>query len=241
MKLKISGRKVFASLQLLAVLFGLTLGAPVRAMYAQTGEATKPAAQSATAAKSEDEASGDEDKQYRESPMVTKLGAFVGMKPAQASTAFTITNLAILLAGVGYLLIKNLPKTFKGRSAGIQKQIVDARVATEEARTRLNSVEDRLSKLDEQIATMLNTAEADAVKEEQKIRAAIEDEKARILQSANTEIQSATLSARRELQKYAAELAVDQAAHKLVVTPEADRFLIEGFAGRLEALGKAEN
>jgi F-type H+-transporting ATPase subunit b len=173
--------------------------------------------------------------------MVTKLGSFVGMKPAQASTAFTITNLLILLAGVGFMVFKSLPTAFKSRSAGIQKQIVDARVATEEARTRLSSVEDRLSKLDGQIAAMLTQAEADAAKEEQKIRAAIEDEKRRILDSANTEIQSATLNARRELQKYAAELAVDQAAHKLVVTPEADRFLIEGFAGRLETLGKAEN
>ena len=233
-------KRIFASLQLLMVLFALSCGAPVRAAHAQAGEATKPAAQSQEAAKNE-EAAGDEEKQYRESPMVTKLGSFIGMKPAQASTAFTVTNLLILLAGVGFMLVKSLPKTFKSRSAGIQKQIVDARVATEEARTRLSSVEERLSKLDEQIATMLTTAEADAAKEEQKMRAAIEDEKKRILDSANTEIQSATLNARRELQKYAAELAVNQAASKLVVTPEADRFLIEGFAGRLETLGKAEN
>jgi F-type H+-transporting ATPase subunit b len=236
-------KKLFASLQLLMVLFALSFGAPVRSIHAQT-DSSKPAAQTAAVSEEDKEAAKDaeQERSYRESPMVTKLGSFLGMKdPGQASTAFTITNLVILLAGVGFMLFKNLPKAFKSRSAGIQKQIVDARVATEEARTRLSSVEDRLSKLDGQIAAMLTQAEADAVKEEQKIRAAIEDEKARILQSAQTEIQSATLNARRELQKYAAELAVDQAAHKLVVTPEADRFLIEGFAGRLETLGKAEN
>jgi F-type H+-transporting ATPase subunit b len=235
-------RKVFASLQMLMVLFALSFGFQAQTAHAQT-EASKPAAQAPAASDEDKEAAKDaeQERSYRESPMVTKLGSFIGMKPAMASTAFTISNLLILLAGVGYLLVKNLPKAFKSRSAGIQKQIVDARVATEEARTRLSSVEERLSKLDEQIATMLNTAEADAAKEEERMRAAIEDEKTRILASANTEIQSATLNARRELQKFAAELAVDQAAHKLVVTPEADRFLIEGFAGRLEALGKAEN
>jgi F-type H+-transporting ATPase subunit b len=73
------------------------------------------------------------------------------------------------------------------------------------------------------------------------LKAAIEDEKKRILSSAELEIQSATINARRELQKYAAELAVDQAARKLVVTPEADRYLVEGFAERLQTLGKGEN
>jgi F-type H+-transporting ATPase subunit b len=235
-------KRIFASLQLLMVLFALSFGAPVRSIHAQA-EGSKPAATAPAASEEDKEAAKDaeQERSYRESPMVTKLGSFIGMKPGQASTAFTVTNLLILLAGVGFMLVKSLPKAFKSRSAGIQKQIVDARVATEEARTRLSSVEDRLSKLDGQIAAMLTQAEADAVKEEQTIRAAIEDEKARILQSAQTEIQSATLNARRELQKYAAELAVDQAAHKLVVTPEADRFLIEGFAGRLETLGKAEN
>jgi hypothetical protein len=36
--------------------------------------------------------------------------------------------------------------------------------------------------------------------------------------------------ARREIQKYAAELAIEQAARKLVVTAETDRLLVESFA-----------
>jgi F-type H+-transporting ATPase subunit b len=231
-------RKLSASLQMLMVLFALTFGMPVLTAHAQA-QASTPAAQAPSSEKKEEPK--DEDDAYRHSPMVTKMGSFIGMNPEQASTAFTISNLVILLAGVGYLLFKNLPKTFKSRSASIQKQIVDARVATQDAQTRLTSVEERLSKLDEQIAAMLKQAEADAAREEERLRAAIEEEKARILSSAELEIKSSTLNARRELQKYAAELAVDQAARKLVVTPEADRFLIEGFAERLQALGKGGN
>ncbi len=39
--------------------------------------------------------------------------------------------------------------------------------------------------------------------------------------------------AQRGLQKYAAELAIEQAARKLVVTAETDRLLVQGFARRL--------
>ena len=44
---------------------------------------------------------------------------------------------------------------------------------------------------------------------------------------------AATATARREIQQYAAELAIDQAARKLVVNAETDRLLIQSFSRRL--------
>ena len=76
-------------------------------------------------------------------------------------------------------------------------------------------------------------AEADTARDEERIKATVEDEKKKILAAAEAEIQSATTSARREIQKYAAELAIDQAARKLVVTAETDRLLVENFAHKL--------
>jgi F-type H+-transporting ATPase subunit b len=234
-------RKLLTSSLLMMTL--LMVGFGFHAPVAKAQDAKPAAAKTETPAK--DEAAKDENKdegdEYRHSPMVTKLGSFMGMNSGQAATTFTISNLVILLAGVGYLMFKNLPKAFRGRSATIQKQIVDARAATEDAKARLTSVEDRLSKLDEQIAGMRTQAEADGAREEERLKAAIEDEKKRILAAAELEIHSATVNARRELQKYAAELAVDQAARNLVVTPETDRYLVEGFAERLQTLGKVEN
>jgi F-type H+-transporting ATPase subunit b len=66
----------------------------------------------------------------------------------------------------------------------------------------------------------------------------VEDEKAKILAAAEAEIQSATTLARREIQKYAAELAIDQAARKLVITADTDRLLVEAFANKLGAGSK---
>ncbi|QMV17990.1 ATPase [Granulicella sp. 5B5] len=238
-------RRVWASMMSLVVLLALAM--PVRVAHAQAA-ATVPVATKGTDAAStqakpaaQDEEEKDDNDEYRMSPTVTKLGSLLGMKSEAASTAFTITNLVILLAGLGYLIMKNLPKSFKSRSATIQKQIVEARTATQDAKSRLSSVEARLAKLDGEIAAMRTQAEADGAREEQRLKSAIEDEKQRILAAAGQEIQSATLTARRELQQYAAELAVDQAARKLVVTPEADRYLVAGFAERLKAFGKGEN
>lgn len=175
----------------------------------------------------------DESDEYRHSATVRALGAKLGMNAEQAATAFTITNFIVLAILVGWFLLKTLPKTFRDRTSAIQKHLTDARTATEEASARLNSVENRLGKLDEQIAAMRAQAEKDAALDEQRIKAAVEEEKQKILRSAEQEIAAATVHAHKQLQRYAADLAIEQAARKLVVTAETDRLLVQGFARRL--------
>jgi F-type H+-transporting ATPase subunit b len=68
---------------------------------------------------------------------------------------------------------------------------------------------------------------------EQRIKATVEDEKKKILVAAEQEITVATSHAQKQLQQYAAELAIEQAARKLVVSAETDRLLVQGFAERL--------
>jgi F-type H+-transporting ATPase subunit b len=199
-------------------------------MRAQTPASTQQAA-SARAEKKQTVL--NETDAYRMSPVVVKLGSMLGMGPETAANAFTLFNIVVLFAAMGYGLIKTLPKVFRKRSTDIQKHLVDARTATEEATSRLSSVEQRLSKLDDQIAAMRAQAEADSVRDEERIKASVEDEKVKIVAAAEAEIQNATTLARREIQKYAAELAIDQAARKLVVTAETDRLLVESFAHKL--------
>ena len=175
----------------------------------------------------------DENDEYRHSAAVQKMGSMLGMNAEQAATAFTVFNFLVLAIAVGYVLLKTLPKAFRDRNTAIQKQLVDARTATEEANARLNSVEARLSRLDEQIAAMKSQAEADSVRDERRIRAGVEEEKVKILAAAEAEIQSATATARRDIQHFAAQLAIDQAVRSLVVTPETDRLLVESFARQL--------
>ncbi len=175
----------------------------------------------------------DENDQYIHSPAVRALGAKIGLNAEQAATAFTVANFVVLAALIGWFLAKTLPKTFRDRNTAIQKSLVDARTATEEASARLSTVEERLSKLDEQIAALRAQADKDSALDEQRIKASVEEEKQKILATAEQEITAATALAHRQLQQYAAELAIDQAARKLIVTAETDRLLVQNFAKRL--------
>ena len=234
-------RKLIPSSLLSIALLTLSFGFHAPVAHAQ-GAAKPAAAQTATPAQAGTPAQEvAEDDEYRHSPAVQKLGALIGLDPEQAATSFTVFNFLILLAGIAWLLLKTLPKAFRNRNSGIQKHLVDARTATEESAARLSSVEERLSKLDEQIAAMRGQAEADSARDEQRIHASVEEEKAKILAAAEAEIQAATAMARREIQAYAADLAIDQAARKLVVSAETDRLLVESFAHRLLAGKGSEN
>lgn len=175
----------------------------------------------------------DESDAYRHSSMVKAIGSKFGLDAEQAASVFTILNLVILVGAIGWLLGKSLPKTFRNRNTTIQKQLVDARSATEEAGARLSNVEGRLGKLDEQIASLRSQGEKDLAEEEGRIKASIESEKARILQAAEQEIASVTAQAQREIKRFAADLAIDQAAKKLVVSAETDRLLVQEFARKL--------
>jgi len=199
---------------------------PARAQAAEAGSA--PEAQAP-----ENKQEKDPEDEYSKSPSVVWLGSKLGMNADQSSLVFKLTNFLLLVAGVGFVVAKMVPKMLRSRNAAIQKQLVDARTATEEARTRLSGVEDRLAKLDGEIAAMRAHAEQDSVAEEQRIKASVEEEKKKILASAEQEIAAATMHAQKQLQQHAAELAIEQAARKLVVSAETDRLLVQGFAQRL--------
>jgi F-type H+-transporting ATPase subunit b len=219
-------KKYFAAAMLAMVLFGTAT--TLRAQD-DGGRETTPAANSPEKNKQEE----DSNEAYKHSASVAMFGKMLGMNTEQAATTFEIANFVVLAGLVGFGLMKMLPKTFRNRTSAIQKQLVDARVATEEAGARLNSVEARLAKLDGEIAAMKTQAEKDAASDAIRIKASLEDEKNKILAAADQEIAAATTHARRQLQVYAAELAIDQAARKLVVTAETDRLLVQGFAQRL--------
>lgn len=230
---KISRRIPLLALGLLLL---LPVAAPVRVLAQQqapanAGEQSTPL-HNVPEKKAEQE---DENEAFLHSPTVQKLGGVFGLNAQQSATAFTVFNFVVLAVLVGIGLLKSLPKAFRNRNTAIQKQLVDARTATEEANARLNTVEARLAKLDDQIADMRKQSEADSARDEQRIKASAEDEKNKILAAAEAEIQSATAMAQRQIQQYAAELAIEQAARKLIVTAETDRLLVQSFAHRLGA------
>ncbi|MDP9040008.1 MAG: ATPase [Acidobacteriota bacterium] len=175
----------------------------------------------------------DENEAYRQSPMVVKLGGMMGMNAAQSAAAFELTNFVLLAVLLLWAIVKLVPGALRTRNSAIQRDLVDARTATEQAGARLSGVEERLGKLDAQIAALRLQAEQDAAGDEARIKASIEHDKQQILAAAEQEIAAATTQAQKQLQRYAAELAIEQAARKIVVSAETDRLLVQSFAQRL--------
>ncbi len=232
-------KKLLPICAIVAILFAPAIRAiaqPATPAADVAGRKSTPEAQSPEANKQQ----ADEDEAYLHSPSVRALGAKLGMNPEQAATAFTVANFIVLAVLIGWFLLKTLPKTFRNRNTAIQKHLVDARSATEEASARLSGVEDRLGKLDSQIAAMRSQSEKDSALDEQRIKASVEEERHKILAAAEQEIAAATTLAHRQLQQYAAELAIEQASRKLVVTAETDRLLVQSFARRLTGDGSRE-
>ncbi|MEO8870535.1 MAG: ATPase [Granulicella sp.] len=229
-----------------SLLFGALLLSPLTTLSAQAASA--PAAMQAGSnstpeaqSPEKNQSVQDENDAYRKSPAVRALGAKFGLNADQSAIAFQVFNFVILALLLGWFLLKALPKAFRNRSSAIQKHLVDARTATEEANARLGSVEARLGKLDGQIAEMRAQSEKDSALDEQRIKASVEEEKQKILASAEQEIAAATVHAHRQLQQYAAELAVEQAARTLVINADTDRLLVQDFARRLSADKAGQN
>jgi F-type H+-transporting ATPase subunit b len=84
-----------------------------------------------------------------------------------------------------------------------------------------------------EIGEMQKHADAEAKAEEGRIRASIAEEKQKILDAAQHEITQSTNTARRDLQKYAVDLAVAMAEKGIRVDTGEDKSLVEEFTEQL--------
>jgi F-type H+-transporting ATPase subunit b len=150
-----------------------------------------------------------------------------------AARLFEYLNFAILAGAILFALLKYLPKTFRANRENIQHQLVDARTATEQAHERLAAIEQRLSRLDEEIAAISKQAEKDSVEDEARIKASIEAERRRIVDAVKQGYCRSGSAAQRDLKRFAAGLAVDRAAQRIVLTEDDDRALVQEFAQSL--------
>jgi F-type H+-transporting ATPase subunit b len=195
-------------------------------------------ASSQNLAKAEQE---DEEYAFKHSASVRAFAKLFHLSPDAASLAFWALNAVILFVFLGYFLVTGLPKAFRSRRQQLDRQIVEARTATEKAEERLRAVEERLSRLDSEIAAVREQAERDSANDEVRIRQTMEDEKDKIVASAEQEIAAAGAAAERSLRKFAAGLAVDRASSRLHLTEGDDRTLIQEFAASLGSNSGSSN
>ena len=203
----------------------------------QTQAAQKPAAQLADAANDaagrEPNKSEDENAQFKQSASVKYIARLLGVTTERAYLICVLINFAIVAGLIAFGLKKALPKMFRERTAAIQKGMEEARRASEDANRRLREIEDKLGRLNSEIAQLEATASAQTEEEAGRLKSAAEEERQRIIQTAEQEIAAAVNAARRDLKAYSAELAVSLAEKRIKVDAATDQELVRDFADQL--------
>ncbi len=209
---------------------------PAQPAPAGADQAQNPSVQGAGAELAETSrhaAEEDENAQFKQSASVRWLASLTGMSPHSAYWVFIVFNFVVVAGAIVIVSKSSLPAMFRTRTASIQRGIEEARQSSQDAQRRLHDIETRLAKLDGEIAAMRSAAEAEAVAEEARIRAAAEEEAHKIAEAAGQEIEAAARLARRELTAYAADLAVSLAGKRIQVDAATDRALVRGFVEQL--------
>ncbi len=175
----------------------------------------------------------DDEAVYKKSSSVRAIGRLLHLSPEASSVAFEDFNFVLLAGIILFYAAKMLPGFFRGRQQELDKHLTEARVATEEANERLLAVEKRLGRLDQEIEQLRVKAEHDGAADEQRIKDSIEEERKKIVASAEQEIAAMASTAERNLRKFGAEIAIARASGKLQLSEADDRTLIQDFGTSL--------
>ncbi|HWB87377.1 MAG TPA: ATP synthase F0 subunit B [Bryobacteraceae bacterium] len=143
----------------------------------------------------------------------------------------------LVLAGVlGYYARKFGGPYFDERSRRIRKDIIEAEDTRNDAEARAAAVEKRLANLEAAVSALRNEAQAEREAETERIRQQTAAEIAKIEAHALQEIASAGKSAKSELKRYSAQLAIGLAEEKIRsrMDPGTQDVLVQAFTKGLE-------
>lgn len=178
----------------------------------------------------ETNAQEEQEKKFRHSATIEWFAKLLGLDVETAASIFEWINFAVIALAVGIPLFRWLPRLFRQRSARLSADIEVAQAKTADANARLAAVEAKLAGLDAEINAIRQQVDEAMRADEVRAKAAIEEETARIVASAEHEIVMAGTQAQRGLRQFAADLAIDRALTQLTLDAETDRALIAEFA-----------
>lgn len=153
-------------------------------------------------------------------------------------TVGRIFNLALVIGVLVWVARKPLAGFFSARSRSIRDQLAEAQQAREEAEARLQEIQARMSRLDDELQEIKEAAERDAEEEYRRLIAEAERDAEKIIERARREIEGMTRAAHIELRSHAADLAVELAEKQIrrQITEQDRRALfarfVEGIGGR---------
>jgi F-type H+-transporting ATPase subunit b len=156
----------------------------------------------------------------------------------RANDIFKWINFVLVAVGLFWLFGKVLPSKFRANAAAISSAISKATAAKAEAEGHLREAEEKLARLEQEVAELRATAQREGGAESERIRSAAQNDAQKVELAAKVEIEATERAARLELKVIAANLAVDGAESLLAkqLTPQAQEALVsafvKGLAGR---------
>jgi F-type H+-transporting ATPase subunit b len=206
------------------------------ASQSQSATSAQQGGSGAEAAKSDDNL----EKQFLYAPAVKSIARMLHLSTDTTIIIFLGLNFAVIFLAIVIPLGRFMPKVIRRRSQTLSHDLKTARDATAEARARMSAVEAKLAGLGKEIENFRAQVEQEAQEDEKRIKAALAEESARIVASAEQEIGVAAAQARRGLRTFAADLAIEHASRQMALTPEADHALIKEFiaGAAVDASGK---
>jgi|SRR3984957_276267 F-type H+-transporting ATPase subunit b len=171
--------------------------------------------------------------QFDNSPSLKWMAETLRINTAVAYRLSVAFNFVALVTLIAIPLRSRLPVIFRKRTELIRQGLEGAQRASAEATQRLSVIESRLAKIGCEIASVQSIADQQWQAEKERIRAAAEEDKCRIVKVTEHEIAAAVDQARRELKAYAADLAVTLAAKRIQVDVSTDEELVRSFIDQL--------
>ena len=149
-------------------------------------------------------------------------------------------NLIIFVALFIYILRRPVSEAMRARREGIRRDLMRAHEERNAALAKLEEVEARLARLDEEVANVREQTAKEAAEERERIRRSTENEARKLREQAQREIESTGKAARQELREFAAEQSVrltEEMIHR-DIKPEDDARLV---SLRVSELGGAKS
>ncbi len=142
-----------------------------------------------------------------------------------------ILNFIILCGTLYYFLNKPLSTYLSDRHTSIRKDLVEAAELKAAAATQLATIDQKLKALPAELDALRKRGAEEAAAEEQRITAAAQAERDRLLDQARREIELQTRLAKREILEHAADLSVQLATERLQheVTPADQSRLVDRY------------
>ena len=217
-----------ATIIALAVL--LAAGAKVKA-FLQTG--SPPQERPPAIAQAETSATQQESGSAAHAPAAGESAE--GHEASPWDTFFQWANFLLIGGAVWYLGKKYAAPLLSQRARAIREDMELSARAVAEASQRLTQIEEKLQRLGEEIQQLRQSALQEAAAEQARIEAMAGSEAGKIVQAAEQEISAAAKAARRELQRYTAELAVGLAEKRIreTISLEAEKRILRSFVNDL--------